>query len=383
MEATLNELRSLFGRGAFKNEQHIRVCVVCRILQELGWNIWNPGEVDLEFACAPDEDSTKVDVSLRCTPLKPDVFIETKSFGQIRNRLSDVERQLRDYNRNNTAMFSVITDGAEWRFYYSQTGGEFAQKCFKVLNLVREPVDDVQASFRSLLQKTEVQNGNAERQAIAYLRLTQKQRLMEELLPEARRKALEAPFPPLPKALVDLLVEQGVNVSTEESASFISDFKERRPSAPASVQLPPPETPRKEIGPKTPSAPNALQLDPKNPGDLRFTRIIQGRIGIEEASGWNDLVKAGVRIAQSKGFSFQELQQKLTINMKPEPFNQDGYRWDPQLKVSIQGFDAKKASENLYRLAKLMNEELNIRLYWREEPDAAHPGEEGVIYWRP
>jgi len=232
MEATLNELRSLFGRGALKNEQHIRVCVVCRILQELGWNIWNPDEVDLEFACAPDEDSTKVDVALRCTPLKPDVFIETKAYGQIRNRLSDIERQLRDYNRNNTAMFSIITDGAEWRFYYSQTGGEFSQKCFKVLNILREPVEDVHANFRALLQKTEVQNGNAERQAIAYLRLTQKQRLMEDLLPEARRKVLEAPFPPLPKALVDLVTEQGVEVSTEEAAAFISDFQERRPSPP-------------------------------------------------------------------------------------------------------------------------------------------------------
>ena len=205
MESTLNDIQSLFDRGVFKNEEHIRVCVVCRILQELGWNIWNPDEVTMEFAVAPDEDQTKVDVALRSTPVQPDAFIEVKAFGQLRGKLADIERQLRDYNRNNTAMFSIITDGVEWRFYYSQTGGEFAQKCFKVLNLRRESVGDVELTFKSLLRKAEIQNGNAERQAVAYLRLTQKQRLMEEFLPEARRKALEPPFPSLPNALAHLV----------------------------------------------------------------------------------------------------------------------------------------------------------------------------------
>ncbi len=384
METTLNDIRSLFERGVFKNEEHIRVCVVCRILLELGWNIWNPDEVNLEFAVAPDEDQTKVNVALRSTPLQPDAFIEVKAFGQLRGKLSDIERQLRDYNRNNTAMFSIITDGAEWRFYYSQTGGEFAQKCFKVLNLRRESVQDVELAFKSLLRKAEIQNGNAERQAVAYLRLTQKQRLMEEFLPEARRKALELPFPSLPKALADLVAEQNVKVSPEEASTFISEFQERRPAVPVT---PPSQEPRTEqrrsSTPPLPAGTNLCQLDPKNPGDLRFTRIIEGRIGLEQETGWSDLVKAGLRIAQAKGFAFQELERKLSIKMKTTPSSQDGYRWHPELKLSIQGFDAKKAADNLFRLAKLTNEELYVRLYWRDDEGAAHPGEEAVIHWQP
>ena len=384
METTLNDIRSLFDRGAYKNEEHIRVCVVCRILQELGWNIWNPDEVSLEFAVAPDEDQTKVDVALRSTPLQPNAFIEVKAFGQLRGKLADIERQLRDYNRNNTAMFSVITDGAEWRFYYSQTGGEFSQKCFKVLNLRRESVEDVELTFLSLLKKTEIQNGNAERQAVAYLRLTQKQRLMEEFLPEARRKALEAPFPSLPNALSDLVAEQNVKVSPEEASAFISEFQERKPSAPVASQQPTARTEqRRPAAPVSTTGANQRQLDPKNPGDLRFTRIIEGRIGVEQANGWIDLVKAGLHIAQTKGCAFQELERKLSINMKTEPNSQNGFAWHPELKLSIQGFDAKKAADNLYRLARLLNEELYVRLYWRDEETAAHPGEEAVIHWRP
>ncbi len=384
MESTLNDIRNLFERGVFKNEEHIRVCVVCRILQELGWNIWNPDEVNLEFVVAPDEDQTKVDVALRSTPLRPDAFIEVKAFGQIRGKLSDIERQLRDYNRNNTAMFSIITDGAEWRFYYSQTGGEFLQKCFKVLNLLRESVEDIELTFKTLLRKTEIQNGNAERQAVAYLRLTQKQRLMEEFLPEARRKALESPFPSLPTALANLVAEQSVMISTEDASAFISEFQERRPVAPVAPQPQESRTePRRPRPPPSPAAVNQRQLDPRNPGDLRFRRIIEGRIGLEQETGWSDLVKAGLRVAQAKGFSFQELEQKLSIKMKTTPSSQDGYRWHPELKLSVQGSDAKKAADNLFRLAKPTNEELYVRLYWRDDEGAAHPGEEAVIHWRP
>ena len=60
MESTLTDIRNQLDRGSFKNEEHIRVCVVIRILQELGWNVWSPDEVNLEFAVAPDEDNTKV-----------------------------------------------------------------------------------------------------------------------------------------------------------------------------------------------------------------------------------------------------------------------------------------------------------------------------------
>jgi hypothetical protein len=125
------------------------------------------------------------------------------------------------------------------------------------------------------------------------------------------------------------------------------------------------------------------QLDPRNPGDLRFTKIIEGRIGFEEATGWIDLVKAGLRVALSKGITFAELERKLSVNMKTQPYDQDGFLWHSDLKLSIQGFDSKKAADNLYRLAKLMNEELYVRLYWRDKEEAARPGEEGLIHWRP
>lgn len=383
MEDTLNEIRSSFGRGAFRNEEHIRVAVVCRLLQQLGWDIWNPDEVNLEFVCVPDEDRTKVDIALFSTVHQPDAFIEVKGHGMIRGKLGDIERQLRDYNRNNTALFSIITDGAEWRFYYSQTGGEFSKKCFKVLNLLRDGVDDLHESFRSLLKKSEIQNGTAEQLAISYLRLTQKQRVMEDLLPDARRKAMEAPYPSLPSAMVELVSEQGVEVTQEEAITFISEFQDRRPVITTASPVPPKSLPQLNSPTRNPAAAVARVIDLKSPGDLRFTKITDGKLGFETAKTWISLVKVGLKLALGRGHTVHELQRKLSINLKSEAYGEEGYAWDNDLRLSIQGFDTKKGVDNLHRLALLLNEEVYVRFYWRENDGAAHPGEEGIIHWRP
>ncbi len=127
MNEVLADIKSKLQSRDYKNEEHIRLSLVARLLQNVGWDIWNPKEVNTEFIAAPNEDKTRVDVALFFTPHAPAVFIEIKGVGQIQ-RLQDIERQLRGYNRDNTAMFAIITDGREWRFYLSQTGGEFSKK---------------------------------------------------------------------------------------------------------------------------------------------------------------------------------------------------------------------------------------------------------------
>ena len=135
MNSTLEDIREKLKNGCYKNEEHIRACLVLRILQKLNWNIWNPAEVYAELKVAPEEDKTKVDLALFINKNIPSIFFEIKKPGEIATGLPEIERQLRNYNRNNTALFSVITDGQEWRLYHSQTGGEFSKKCFKVFNL--------------------------------------------------------------------------------------------------------------------------------------------------------------------------------------------------------------------------------------------------------
>jgi len=221
MKDVLLDIREKLNDGAYTNEEHVRLSLVARVLQQLGWDLWNPREVNSEFRVLPQEDSSRVDLALFLTPYSPEVFLEVKLVGKLTGNIGKVEGQLRDYNRNNTALFSIITDGQKWLFYYSQTGGQFSQKRFKTLDILADEVDDLQMFFDMFLSKKGIGNGSAERQAKDYLQLSRKQRVMEDVLPEAKRRVNQPPFPTLPQAVVTLAQEAGHSVTIEEASQFI------------------------------------------------------------------------------------------------------------------------------------------------------------------
>jgi len=202
MNEILSDIRNKLTNNYFQNEEHVRISLVLRILFELGWDIWNPKEVNSEFKAVPNEDISRVDIALFSNEyLPPLIFIE-------------------DYNRNNTAQFSIITDGKKWRFYYSQTGGEFSQKCFKVIDITRNDLSDVINSLTLFLSKNEILSGNAKKEAERLLKLNQKQRALEDALPKAKRIISEYPFPSLPHALVEIVSKLGFTISEGEAKEF-------------------------------------------------------------------------------------------------------------------------------------------------------------------
>ena len=238
MNEILLEIREFIKKGYFKNEENVRFSLVARILQELGWDIWNPKEVATEFNTVPNEDKSRVDIALFDNSPTPSVFVEIKAMGKLDFDLAKHEVQLRDYNRNNTAPFSIITDGQLWRFYYSQTGGEFSQKCFKIIDLLKDELDDIELSFYAFLSKEEIRSGNAKNEAETYLTLSQKQRSMEDAFSEARRQVLEPPFPSLPEAIISIVEKDGYKVSIDEASRFVKKqgTKKQKPEPPMVVQ---------------------------------------------------------------------------------------------------------------------------------------------------
>jgi len=229
MKPLLEDIRDKIARGVYRNEEHVRVCIVLRILDALGWNIWNPSEVNLEFPVLPNEDQTRIDVALFLSPHEPSVFIEVKAIGKLEGALSQAERQLRDYNRDNQALFSIITDGQTWRLYHSAARGEFANRCFKILNLTENNLEDLEQGFAAFLSKAAVETGNSEREATTYLQLSREQRAMEDALPEARRLVLESPYPSLPEALVQVVARNGVSISLDKATKFIQRSPSPKP----------------------------------------------------------------------------------------------------------------------------------------------------------
>ena len=223
MDEMIKDIQEKLRNNCYLNEEHVRLSLVARILQSLGWDIWNPKETNCEFIVAPHEDKTRVDIALFDDFKNPRVFLEIKAVGALHNRIEQIERQLRDYNRNLTALFCIITDGNVWRFYYSQTGGEFSQKCFRQINILEDQIDDVELNFYAFLSKEEIMKGQAEKEAENYLRLNQKQKLMSSRLAKARHKVDSPPYPSLPDALIELMRESGFQITKEEAVSFIKE----------------------------------------------------------------------------------------------------------------------------------------------------------------
>jgi hypothetical protein len=111
--------------------------------------------------------------------------------------------------------------------------GSFSEKCFKVIDLQDDDLDDVQNSLSKFLKKDEIVSGNAEQEANGYLQLNEKQRAMEDVLPQAKRAVLEPPYPSLPEALKKLVSEKnGVTITVEEAQTFITEMGNRTPSTP-------------------------------------------------------------------------------------------------------------------------------------------------------
>jgi hypothetical protein len=265
---TLTDIRQRLHNKDYHNEEHVRLALVARIVQQLGWDIWNPREVYAEFKATRKEDHTRVDLALFTHDFEATtIFIECKGVGGFAKDLAAVEKQSRDYNRDHTALFTLITDGRHWRFYYSFTSGEFKDTLFCKFDLLTDDLEEVAAYFDTFLHRDNIGNHSARHKAEAYLTLGKKERAMQDVLPDAQKLVSQPPFPSLPQAMVQLLAAKILTITVHEAQDFLSGNALRPTgSAPAAP------TPTTTLSPAatrpvdTPTAALASAATPEPPG---------------------------------------------------------------------------------------------------------------------
>jgi len=278
--------------------------------------------------------------------------------------LVQTERQLRDYNRNITASFCIITDGRTWRFYYSLTPGEFGEKCFRTVDLLSDDLDDVKRTFTMFLDKNRVQSEEARKEAQRFLSLNRTERIMADCIPDARRAIQQAPYPSLPDALKELAETRGIHVSREDAAAFIEK----------SEKQPPPPDKDREPQRRTDGV---TEYDPDNPPDLSRTAITSATIGGQGARNWNDLVAAGIRLAWEQGHTdIAEMHNWTGANIRPGRHTRNGFHLVRGANVSFQYVQASRAWEIASKIAAKLRVPITVDFIWRDDPDAAHPGQQ-------
>ncbi len=375
MKETLSDIKQKIIDGVYKNEEHVRLSLVARVLIELGWDIWNPNEVYTEYHPVPYEDKTKIDIALFSTSRKPDVFIEVKALGKIRSDLERTEIQVRDYNRDNGALFCIITDGQNWRFYFQPARCRFSEKCFESFDLLDDELIDIEESLDKFLSKSSIENGSAEIEAQKYLRIKGIYKVIKDRLPEAKRAVLISPYPSLPEALMTLVVEDSPEITYEEVQKFLKDFDSKP------IQLP---IIKSNVHPSVVSTLTQQEnFDAQRPPNLYFTKIIEGRIGEQQADNWNHLLSSAIKIALDRQISIQELKNIVGKCVENGQKYVDGFSPLPGTNISFAHVDANRAWSLTLALAQKLNIELSVKFKWREKEKAAFPGKEGQLYWKP
>lgn len=232
IRGSLEDIVSRLRHGDYKNEEHVRLSLVCRLLTQLGWDIWNPREVYSEFGAIPSEDATRVDLALFMPPelIRPAVFIEVKAVGKLAQSRAFGETQLRDYNRNNQAQISVLTDGKQWHFYLASASGEFSQRRFESFDLGSDntSLEEVELALDAFLSKVALQNGGAVIEAQKYLKRTDTEKTMAEVLPLAQRDLEGDPTANLLDKFLSRCAERGVNPTRDQALNFLRSNPHRQ-----------------------------------------------------------------------------------------------------------------------------------------------------------
>jgi hypothetical protein len=179
----LQEIKSKLICNDYSNEDQVRFSIVTRILQKLGWDIWNPNECCFEYPVKkfPTKDLNKdecgrVDIALfLANDSSPEVFIETKKIGMLSGNYNSQQEQLSRYNYYETSAISILTDGVIWKFYLPSAGGTFNHKLFKEINLLEDDEHYIYNIFLKVLNKE-----NFRKKAInASLEMLEEQKIIE------------------------------------------------------------------------------------------------------------------------------------------------------------------------------------------------------------
>ena len=137
LESILPEIHEGIAAGAYQNETEVRTKIVQRVLQALGWNVYDPNKVCDEYSLKLNNSTRRIDVALCVSNRNPRCIIELKGikydFKQIGQSVAD--QQLFEYAFHAGAPLALLTNGAHWRFYSAHSAGTYEERLIRALDI--------------------------------------------------------------------------------------------------------------------------------------------------------------------------------------------------------------------------------------------------------
>jgi hypothetical protein len=137
---------------------------------------------------------------------------------------------------------------------------------------------------------------------------------------------------------------------------------------------------REELELKSAIADNGAMIFDNAPS-LTFTKPLSASVGGKSIPNpkWASLLHTILGRVKAKGFEGAKLVQELTIPAKAEKYEEDGYKYQPHLGISVQGQSAADAWKEVDRLAKKWHIPVTVEFMWRHNSKAQYPGKIGVL----
>ena len=216
LESVITEIQNQIRTGQFKNEAEVKQGIVLRILNTLGWQVFDARIVSPEYAL----ESRRVDYALCHPPSVPKLLIEVKDIGNA----GGAERQLFEYAFHKGIPMAILTDGQEWSFFLPGEQGDYQERCVYKLDLLTRPVAESAKIFQRYLAYEEVISGRALQAARDDYRNVSTVRTVQNALPEAWRSLLEEEDELLLELLADKVQSlTGFKPTPDTVANFITE----------------------------------------------------------------------------------------------------------------------------------------------------------------
>lgn len=115
---------------------------------------------------------------------------------------------------------------------------------------------------------------------------------------------------------------------------------------------------------------------------LSFTRVLDASVGGKTLgkANWSGVLLNVITATKKKnGMDAKTLCHELQIPSKPYEYVSEGYKYQSELGISIQGQSAQDAWKEIQRLADKHHVAVDVRFQWRENDKAQYPGRIGVL----
>src|SRR5690606_33468913 len=91
------------------------------------------------------------------------------------------------------------------------------------------------------------------------------------------------------------------------------------------------------------------------------------------------ILLAIIKEVRAKGYEGDKLVHELHVPARASQYEDEGFRYYPELGLSVQGQSAADAWKEVDRLARKWRIPVYVEFWWRENPKAQYPGRTGLL----